>query len=1299
MSSNKKVYKNDDVNKDKKEKEELTNAPPEPEQPSKAPQNKHSDSKPEDKSQTEDDSIKTQLELERSTPKADIPKVSIDPVDIIKNEVDNSKYKIAVNIAPDLEKLSEAQFVRPAAVKIYSDYNVLNSLTTDQFTPQSSYQVTLVSEVQHFLKIFINNDAGTPTHNKYVVYDNLPNVSIFNESRTVFSDGVKLALLGIDCNRAGAQIILDPFSPDLLQTEALSSELELLSLAVHNGRSTNITAENTILKYLALAVYINRVSSFIGNFMYVANDEISDVISTMTSRNEHDPSRHISFNSIIDSTNGKSFYAYRLDYPTTLTNLMRGNLPNDDYIRYPRPEFMRQFLPMEWARNFMANNCEFPRLGTIAEGVNNIVGHKISEFCHTGSDPIISQLQVNAFNYLDTIQIKFVHVQSLLNAMLMKRDDLKGDDFNNMKYYTCMIGSNNLPKEYTRFFTFPYSKEHVHAFKIIEVHSSTSRLRMFQHLTNHATRLFSAFPPESVQEFQDSLKDSNTMYVNTAIGPQLNPLLTPLSELRVDENVLGLKLALDLLPQYNIINVSNNFNDNVDMNPIQFLVHLTSLLVSKYMYYQTWCYNQAVWYNHVYNFLNIYFPVEIRAHYDTYAFGTDGTTRLVQTPDMNRMNDPIINYSFSSQTPLVRAAHTNTQFINDLITILCLRTNSIGSFEQINFGGYGISSSNNINGRRYYKPGDCYAPVNAMNRETKPITKILLTVFDIHGPQYIKIRQHLNPTKNYQAAVASVSPKLVKYAHRFGEWFHCVYCPIYVTLSRSPYLTRDSVTHDSPLCKSQPAAFDSSASRKIMSPIPAYLPFVNSQTNMYGKPQLIEAWNMFATLYAPGCTHAPDAPNRPVVPQSEYGTLYSPIFANDALSFYKEELIRRHTLLESIYAANSIVDGSMFTAMPVVSQALFDKYLLSSLPMISYIYLGNAVGNMNPQNDSQLKMYSKDYHGLVPRELRIMQPSICLVTADNHFSPMLNSHITGIDITRPHIKNNRDLLMKYLFGKLSLRPLSQGLTISRQKIKLPITFTTTHDVPANPIDIRVAGPPQEELLAHRNRAHVLPVAASIGNTHSTVVLVDPNRPDTLKQKLHDAGFPLPPIKPYYRIVVNTQPNYVLDLVLNFYYQLYLDGSLIMINTHIYSYPYSSIDTPNEVNEDSPLTYTEFVDLHNATIGTLLPMKNSNTTMTTNELVMEYCQINKLQMNPTLPVIVASGLTGDGVHGPVNPYFNDQLIVEPGFPARGTQTLKSNPTVPILNRHPYAMNTLEVVHMLPPVEILPVMISEHNYSSY
>lgn len=1141
----------------------------------------------------------------------------------------------------------------------------------------------MTTRIQHFLKVFISNDAGEPTHQpSNLLPDPTDSIPLMSASREAFSNGIKLALLGIDCNREGAEFLLNPFHEDLLQMQSASNNDLMLLKRVLQMCTFQADGDNTIIKYLTVAAYVARVSGFIGNFRYIISADAynaSPDTGSMGAGTVNNSGPAIQLNTVYLDPQAESFYYGRVGTQTVDVLADVKNIPNDDYLRYPRMELAQRFLPTEWSRTAAAA-LPIPKL-TATNLVSNINGAKVSEIAQTGMDIVMAELQRNALTYLDGLKIIRDHVITLLNESFLHYNDIQNNNNNDLPFYnaTQLHISNVIDRlDYT---IFPHSNIHAHSFLVCPAISNACLVRVFSFMSNHAIEYFKSFPMLSTDNVYSTLINHDANTINPFYSGRISQMVTRLSNFAVSEETLGFKMILDLLSPYNLVRSIPSQGDVSVVDPISFAVEYLGLLVSKYMYYNTWMRNQYAYYGLVRDFFLRWFNFG-EQHANTFdrlhGFGSrPGTPIMLYISGKSRLEDEISIYSYSSAGPPFPINNVGL-LMSDIRARLCLTNNNICLPYNVNFGPYGVKQ------RVFRLPGNCYAPVIGTSTPELPIVAQLRTYFN-----FAERYRNLVPYSANKGATTAISMALSKLhvpISRFAQFFHCAYCPIYLSMAKSPFLLHDDVEANPINYKSWFALTETDPNGALNATIEAV--FHHNAVQPFGHPQLPESINLLFSANVPGTFVTQGYSYTATVDFSHYGKLYSSHYPIHAFNFYREELMRRQQLMEAICITTSMAEGTFYRAMPDVVNAINLHYDTISMPLVSWIYLGQVMQNTLTSEDSVLSTYNTDYSKKLLPEMRLRRPSMCTMLPDG------TKNITPyLECIRPVVTSNSSILFDYLFGLKSLRRLSRGVTLCYQTLPAPILFRTTHQ--DCPILISVSNDVVVQRTLGDNVSAVLHVTCSVP-PHTSTFAVAPDDPHSLITMLKASVFVThATYPPYFKLILTGRPNSYTEVATNFIYQLYRAGYLLIQFNHLYNYPYYTLKTPRDAHETAPLGEAEFKAIYSSPSIALFGVEHTTTSYTTRSALTSVCARNVLCTAPSEPTVtVASGLSGQEVAGSLMPQsVNRDLFPNVAVPDLYRQRVVTPAGARLMSiTNPYSLSTQSHVLLTSPLSVDNIYIT-------
>lgn len=1021
---------------------------------------------------TPDSSAGKSSEPESSTVRSDAPKpasVGLDTGVNAKNELLLASHKVLIESAILTPKtLYEQPNVAPKTLGLSTDYGPFISGTFDikMAIPPDLDEIKFVTTTMHWYGTKIETSCGplvhTPDHT--LMYNKLPLMDIVAPP---FADGIRRAMTIIDCNVPDCEIKVDPTNEE--GVIGISPDNILSTISNILGQQFIYDVKNTTMKHWATCIKMLTIASKIGNWEYIAQtptidssglgEQIVDGIDT---------SEFINLCSTYSSQAGSLYIPNSRTYnPTTYDPFVSitGNLPNDDYVRYPRFEYSQYAFPKIWMKRHVASVLGKRSLPWGSQSYNTKIVRqcKVAEGVVLGSDPVILKFKQLAHRYIKANRVDFSAVVDLYNSMIPRLASFVAGSHNHLLYEVQFVQLKRDIDELSKYAlsTFPCNDDYLYAFKLADYISPTTHRRVYSVLRDSIKTLLSKFDMNDIASAKEQIMSTPTV---TSL-PQANIMLSTLfGQVRpIDPERLAVKMAFDMMSIFNVMTPEVNATVIPSgVITLPFIMDYIGLKITFRLYPNTYLRNMNVWVSMVHEFLRTYFGEKYLSWFRVNGYGninhpTAGLIIVTNISSQTRFNHQKLNYSLDSTN------RTDNQLMNELMNALSpanMSSSAIPVMMDVRDSKYRI-------GRKFRVPGRPYLPTiedNAVidfpvRQEFNDIPRILRSFHTSVGAKYTTNSQN-------KAAENYLMDQIPGFINTWCSWFHTIYCSVYYTIAMSnPCLIHnDDIDPDVLLgwyddienvvrVGGVPVRHNS-----VYTPnreIPTQYFAETDTTRIFGYQSIYEAQFLYLTAKVPETSMVglhPVPVNK--IDVSRYQVFFTKDIALSNYEFYISELKYRKLTVEAHqYTSNFQFRRIFKDDVDWLNDVMSENARSGNLPAAGQAYLLSIFG-FDTAADNKAYSYKTDLTRLLLADPRLYYPvGVHLKYLDNRLTPVVGTVLNHKDITKKHVLDILNLMASEIYGTNGMLPVKKGITISREYVRSPVTYSTRHLIPSMHIKI------------------------------------------------------------------------------------------------------------------------------------------------------------------------------------------------------------------------------------------------------
>lgn len=772
---------------------------------------------------------------------------------------------------------------------------------------------------------------------------------------------------------------------------------------------------------------------------------------------------------------------------------------------------------------------------------------KIQSTVVTDTDIVANELTVNYSRMLERHKIVPEDFLSLINSLCITRAHFENGDEHSefmFTYYETVLGEfAGIPN--FSFFpqTTPYLMSFEYARKVAPIIAGEFAL-----VYEHVKSMLSLYPFMLLGESTKQIASPSV----ASQFPSISSILSTLSTITTDfsPEMLSKFVVYDLMSPYvDIPNPSTQFTEG-KTRP-QFVMDLLGLTLEKVLFPNMYARNKHVYVNKCHEFYRMYFTKEYNAIFNVNYYGvTNLDGARVQLRNLSGVSKKLLGRVTWTVDMEPRALGLSVLF-SRVWNYLKLSNNPL-------INAVNIASGYRIRNRVVRVPGRCYIPLD--KAMMYPLSSFLDNALEMSkGYNALANTLPKNTGLGYDQVITFIDHAI----NSVSAWFHCVYCPVYLTASLNPVLT---IPDDESLLpydkffayydsiKTFDPTFPTSVPHRH--PVDIMLPGINGI--VFGTELSKQIRRLLIVARLP--THryqGMTVVDVNVDNYNVYSVLYSSPYVKQMVQDYMTQLIRRQQAVEveHLIARVSVND----IPLPEnVSVAIRRANQLGGVTAASFARLRACLSTENHNAFNVLAMTSIGGNLVDPR---IYRPVLCTSTWDFVTTDVLT--ITPM-CARPHVLENFALIVDRMYGDVyGIKKLNLGITLSN----IPIAHLNFMSVHARSrIKVSISESQQTSILRNLNTTSGYVVTIEFNGARHTQVVQNPSVIRNLFDLVGAYGYHI------YEITISKR--FVMTNGVDFLTKCLNDGSSVIIVPDLMTVPYYTITNSMEADQSEMITREE-----------------------------------------------------------------------------------------------------------------------------
>lgn len=970
-------------------------------------------------------------------------------------------------------------------------------------------------------------------------------------SSTYLQDGLYSGYLGIKFNDSQFPFTMSQTSPNLIEnTNSLYNTTEKSLINIPGNGIGSVSENETMIQLISSLMYVlcGCISSY-GNRFYIGDENISKDNRSMSGLISNIDTVEMLNDNLQISSKSKTFFSGRLDN-ASVSNRILSRM--NGYIHNIDPDYQHNFailsltFPNDIIRARLTDTFRAVRpYGEATETSRSIQAVKIQSTVVTDMDQTANALISNYATFLNSHVIIPEFFMSLLNSVVVTRDDfvngVEASMFFFSSYELVFDGYHDL----TDFTFFPMSNSYRRSFeyarKIPPIIASD-----FASIYSMIKTKLSLFP---FMLYSESMKQVSSQSVTSQFGllPSILSTITSMTS-DVSPEVISKFVAYDMMSQFVDVQVSPIRFLEGKSRP-QFAIDLIGLLLEKALFPNLYKRNVHLWIGKCCEFYKMYFMREYSNMFGVYYYGyynLDGIRILLKNlSGFSKRTAGDVFWSINMNPAPLRLSNIFRQ----VWLMLQLDNNNLG-YDKV------IRSDYRIRTRTVCLPGANFVPLD--KSMSYPLSEILLQAMDVS--------RSYNPTlsvlpKTTTASYDTLLPYLNRACYSVGAWFHCVYCPVYLSVALHPILTCDD-TLDILDSWQFFGYFDDI---KTIDPLFSYsiphrrpsiiqIPGINSI--IFGDELSKQIRRLFIVA------RIPTADNQGMTTTTTtyddlnlYAVLYSGANSKQMIHEYSNQLIKREQCVE-VEILTSLVSTSRLPLNDSITNTIRRANLMGGVTAASFARLRDVMSK-EKYNAFNLLNFSPLSNNL--EDPRIYQPVLCVTSWDFSVNRIIES--IGPEIIREHVLRNFRIVTEAMYGiDFGIKRMNVGVTMSTINTT-NLNFMTTHK--RSPVSIEISESQRMTVFSNLNYSNGYIIKGRYLDREITSTVNNANEVKNFIQRLGAYN------TYSYEIVISRR--FIETHGLQFLTQMINDGCSTIVINDVAIVPFFVNSGSNFANESSPIT--------------------------------------------------------------------------------------------------------------------------------
>nr|UJQ88344.1 MAG: VP2 [Shelly headland virus] len=849
-------------------------------------------------------------------------------------------------------------------------------------------------------------------------YDIFP---FFTGMKEAFGSGFDYSYVRIHTNQEGFQLTVDPLNLDETVCRIGKQDARRLGLTTLVGDITEKKMEDieSPTEFMNFVVGLVGIAGQIGRFLLIGRKSRLD--------------KHLL---TFRETGTKSF---------PFEN-MNGWLADDDYHNYPHvPEMIMRCAEYEWFAAEVREHWAGQSLGTIGEldhgarGVVTYFNRKLMEPCVMNLDFFTANAYANVLEEYNQERMNVDSYVGFLQICQPARMDVIGDH-NLLRFKTYYRKTVDLEVELSRILLFPSAPIYPQCLRLGSLLSPNVRnyiLNKLLHLGLSKLDFIQMVPSAEAFAGLDSRMNVG-ITSNIAMGLCIREWETMIR--KTSPHDICQKIACDLMAPFS--NCTWYDVDLCSQTSRKFLFAIIGAKVAMMMQPNLYQYNPHVKVQMILSIMNVFFKHELGVRIQQNGYGVDATgRRLTNWHDLKRtrFDSPFFRFTLFDPVPEPNRDMNQERWRLFSHVLQWLVGNDISVIRRVEAADYGFGV------RRVRLPGECHVPMKQEPIGQLPAHVVLYRALDFaktYNDAFFKPVDRVQQAGE-KAAFMQLLGYCERYISSFSQWFHWVYCPLYLEVALHPLIwwdlqvgdnvwkrfyavreqldvIRDHGVVGAPYAHPVPALFDTD---------PAFQPF-----------GMFEGNDLFLRVHAPGSMMRGGLLDTAAVIQyQDYDELYQSNDSETMVQDYVDGVYGARQLLEALRLVADVSLGTLFRDSPI-GVYIRDAFMRGKFPVrvfgdILTVY-GVRIDSMTLAGVGGTRINNQ-----VSADYRVYFPAWGRVDAQMNF---IEEPIQIIDPVRASIRRNAAMLLKAVFDpQIGMIRFRTGVTFSMIPLT-DMTFRSSH---------------------------------------------------------------------------------------------------------------------------------------------------------------------------------------------------------------------------------------------------------------
>nr|UVC65888.1 VP2 [Salmon River virus] len=932
-----------------------------------------------------------------------------------------------------LEREADVSKVVPSSLSKLDDGQVVDLLSVgeERALSQSLFQLEVVTSIPHFYQLTAKQIGALGAQGGYLkAYHGEQVYPFIDPVANQFGRGFDLAYVRINTSGQGVELFIDPFDFDKVSCKVGGESLTGIGLSNAVGVD-EITYDDvkTPEQMMEFVVLLIAGAAKMGRFVLVAStpEGGGNLFKTWVRRPVTDNFRHV-----------------------------QGWLLEDDYENYPHvPEALTVFSEYQWFAREVSDNMTDNGLGTSVQmedgpNIESFFNRKYREAAICNLDFITAEAHANVMEELQNEKMNVSAYVDLLQSCQMGIFDIEGDtDIIKLKVY--MREVEDYEAELTRMMLFPGDQLYVDCLRTAALVSPNIRQFILSVLVQQATSRVGLIELLPVAEMtasltsRDNISVSHNMALTLAIG-EWKELLRLTNPQQICQ-----KIVCDIMAPF----VDGlRMEDSLGVpTPSKLVFSLLGAKVALILTPNLYDYNLHLKAHLVTMILSCFFPDQYGALIASRGYGHDVTGNRIDSirdGERTKKNCRFATYTVLDPIPNGPPDRTRRKWLLMKRVQEWLLRNDLVRRREIR----------DIIYRPYANvlrlPGQTYLPRRQAAGAPLPCEVLLNDAIAILE-EYRTVFHHPNDRNQGpqdRHALTTLSNLLRWYTRGFAEWFHWVYCPLYLQIALHPIIFWSHRLGQG-VWRQFPAVREDRERRfdNHLEGVPFDSPVIAAfEPDVALNPfTLRQGADLLGRVHAQGSTFRGGAyDSASVILLSEYEALYRMTDSEGMVDEYIKTLMASRQLLEGLRLVAELSTGELLRDTPILDyirtafcEGRFPSHIFFKILNLFGVRINHGVLAQVGERSIEHRLRG-DYRVYYPRP-GFLDPAL-------EFIP---DRIVVVDPVRPSVRRNVKLIMDAVFDpEFGMIKMRKGVTFSLRPTN-DLTFSSFHEIP--PIQVEMTG--------------------------------------------------------------------------------------------------------------------------------------------------------------------------------------------------------------------------------------------------